>query len=273
MNKNGLFREICPLRGLRLAVLLLAAASSAWGQASVTGINQVSSTRVGRTTFNYTYTINVTNGAPGLSNAVATVTSSAAATTIVQGSVALGTLTAGASVTSTNTFTLQQDRTVAFNPASLTWTVTGTPFEVVPNVVGATLAAATSTITGAGLVVGTVTSASSSTVPSGSVISQSPSAGASAAPGSAANLTVSTGPAPVAVPNVVGLTQAAASSAITSAGLVVGTVTTASSSTVPSGSVISQSPAGGASVLATGRRSISPYPQVPRPLPCRMWWD
>jgi beta-lactam-binding protein with PASTA domain/subtilisin family serine protease len=247
MNKNGLFREICPLRGLGLAVLLLAAASSAWGQASVTGINQASSTRVGRTTFNYTYTINVTNGAPGLSNAVATVTSSAAATTIVQGSVALGTLAAGASVTSTNTFTLQQDRTVAFNPASLTWTVTGTPFEVVPNVAGATQAVATSTITGAGLVVGTVTTASSSTVPSGSVISQSPSAGASATPGSAVNLTVSTGPAPVAVPNVVGLTQAAATSAITSAGLVVGTVTTASNSTVPSGSVISQSPSAGAS--------------------------
>ena len=117
----------------------------------------------------------------------------------------------------------------------------------VPNVVGLTQAAASTAITGAGLVVGTVTPASSSTVPSGSVISQSPLAGASAALGSAVNLLVSSGPAPVTVPDVVGLTQAAASTAITGAGLVVGTVTPASSSTVPSGSVISQSPLAGAS--------------------------
>jgi beta-lactam-binding protein with PASTA domain len=118
----------------------------------------------------------------------------------------------------------------------------------VPNVVGDTQAAATTAITGAGLVVGTVTSASSSTVPSGDVISQSPAAGTSVAPGSAVNLVISTGPPPVSVPNVVGDTQAAATTAITGAGLVVGTVTSASSSTVPSGDVISQSPAAGTSV-------------------------
>ncbi len=114
-----------------------------------------------------------------------------------------------------------------------------------PNVVGDTQTAATSAITGAGLVVGTVTTASSSTVPSGSVISQSPTAGTLVSPGSAVNIVVSTGPAQVAAPNVVGDTQTAATSAITGAGLVVGTVTTASSSTVPSGSVISQSPTAG----------------------------
>jgi hypothetical protein len=46
----------------------------------------------------------------------------------------------------------------------------------VPNVVGQTQAAATTAITGAGLVPGTVTTASSSTAPSGSVISENPAA-------------------------------------------------------------------------------------------------
>ena len=64
----------------------------------------------------------------------------------------------------------------------------------VPNVVGQTQAAATSAITGAGLVVGTETSASSATVASGSVISSSPVAGTQVAAGSAVNLVVSTGP-------------------------------------------------------------------------------
>ena len=44
----------------------------------------------------------------------------------------------------------------------------------VPNVVGLTQAAATTSITGTGLTVGTVTTASSATVQTGSVISESP---------------------------------------------------------------------------------------------------
>ena len=71
----------------------------------------------------------------------------------------------------------------------------------VPNVVGLTQAAATASITSAGLTLGTVTTQSSSTVASGSVISQNPSAGTSVTSGSAVNLVVSSGPAnyPVSV--------------------------------------------------------------------------
>jgi serine/threonine-protein kinase len=116
-------------------------------------------------------------------------------------------------------------------------------------VVGQTQAAATTTITGAGLVLGTVTTASSSTVASGSVISTNPTAATQVNAGSAVNLLVSTGPAQVAVPNVVGQTQAAATTTITGAGLVLGTVTTASSSTVASGSVISTSPVAATQVI------------------------
>jgi beta-lactam-binding protein with PASTA domain len=122
---------------------------------------------------------------------------------------------------------------------------TSPPLVTVPNIVGQTQGAATTSITGAGLVVGTVNTASSNTVPSGSVISESPAAGTQVNVGWAINLVVSTGPAQVAVPNVVGQTQGAATTSISGAGLVVGTVNTASSNTVPSGSVISESPAPG----------------------------
>lgn|GEM_PF-6616664 len=74
-----------------------------------------------------------------------------------------------------------------------------------PNVVGQTLAAAQSAITGAGLSVGNVDQSPSDTVPSGSVISQNPAAGASVALGSAVNLVVSTGPR-TAVPDSLSLT-------------------------------------------------------------------
>jgi FG-GAP-like repeat/PASTA domain/Dockerin type I domain/Divergent InlB B-repeat domain/FG-GAP repeat len=86
--------------------------------------------------------------------------------------------------------------------APVVWTANFAPVAVaVPNVVGQTQAAASTTITGAGLVVRNITSASSTTVAAGSVISESPAAGTQVAPGSAVDLVVSTGP-PV-VPHVV----------------------------------------------------------------------
>ena len=105
----------------------------------------------------------------------------------------------------------------------------------VPNVVGDTQAAATTAITGAGLVVGTVTQQSSSTVALGDVISESPVAGTSVNVGSAVNLVVSSGPAQVSVPNVVGDTQAVATSAINGVGLVVGTITSDRAARLPLG--------------------------------------
>ena len=217
-----------------------------WAAATVTGKTLVSEVRTGRTTFDYTYRITVQNGQPALGSASATVTSSSPSTVVLDGDVALGDLAADSSVTSVDTFTIRQNRLVPFDPASLTWVVQGKP--LVPNVVGLTQAAATTAITGAGLVLGNVTTQNSGSVPAGSVISQNPLGGASVAPGSAVDLVVSSGPAPVSVPNVVGLTQAAATTAITGAGLVLGNVTTQNSGSVPAGSVISQSPLAGASV-------------------------
>jgi beta-lactam-binding protein with PASTA domain/sugar lactone lactonase YvrE len=109
----------------------------------------------------------------------------------------------------------------------------------VPNVVGSTQAAATTTIDNAGLVIGTITQQASTTVPNGTVISESPPANTFVNGGSAVNLVVSGG---TAVPNVVGDTQAAATTSIQSAGLVLGMVTQQSSTTVPIGNVISESP-------------------------------
>jgi VWFA-related protein len=64
----------------------------------------------------------------------------------------------------------------------------------VPNVVNMTQAAATTSITFAGLAVGTVSTESNATVPSGSVISQNPASGTNVVAGSAVAILVSTGP-------------------------------------------------------------------------------
>ena len=127
---------------------------------------------------------------------------------------------------------------------------TGTNGVVVPAVVGLSQAAASSAITGAGLVVGTVTQNLPSSDPPDTVLGQSPAASQVVASGSAVQLLVSQSVGGVIVPDVVGLTQAAATTAINNAGLVVGTITQQTSATVPAGDVISQNPLAGTSVAS-----------------------
>jgi len=73
----------------------------------------------------------------------------------------------------------------------------GPPKIVVPNVVGATQAAATAAIVSAGLKLGTVTSQVSTTMTAGLIISETPMAGSRVAPGSLVNLIISTAGPPV----------------------------------------------------------------------------
>jgi beta-lactam-binding protein with PASTA domain len=254
---------------LLLATFATLAPMQVRAAATVSSYELVSSVRNGRTLIDYTYRIRVANGTPALTQAVATVSSNNSATSVVDATVNLGSLAANVTETSVDTFTIRQDRTLAFNPASLTWNVTGSVAAVVvPNVVGQTQANATSTLVAAALSLGSVTQQTSASVPAGSVISQVPAAGASVSPGSGVNLTVSSGPPNVQVPNVVGQTLASANSAIMAAGLTTGVVTQQGSVAVPAGSVIAQSPFAGASVAPSSAVNLvvssgPPNVQVP----------
>jgi hypothetical protein len=119
------------------------------------------------------------------------------------------------------------------------------PQVAVPNVVGLTQAAATTAITGAGLVVGTVTTAPSSTVPSGSVISETPTAGTEVNVGSAVNLVVSLG-APASITATTGTPQSATINTPFATALAA-TVMNGAGSPVPGVSVTFTAPASGAS--------------------------
>jgi hypothetical protein len=124
------------LRFFSLVIALLATAllpGLAAAQATVTGQELVSSVRSGRTSFDYSYRITVRNGDTALNNVQAVVQSSSAATQVVKSTVAVGNLAAGATLTTTDVFTIRQDRTLPFNPAVLSWTVTGVPVVVGPS--------------------------------------------------------------------------------------------------------------------------------------------
>ena len=141
--------------------------------------------------------------------------------------IALAGLVVG-TTTSANSGLVPAGSVISQNPAANTIVSAGTavalvvslgPAQVaVPNVVGQTQAAATTSITGAGLVLGAVTNASSPTVPSGSVISSNPAAGTLVNPNTPVAIVVSTGPAAVAgLVAAFGFEEASGTTAIDSA--------------------------------------------------------
>ena len=137
----------------------------------------------------------------------------------------------------------------------------------VPDVVGSNQGPASTSISGAGLVLGAVT-VENNAVPAGRVIRQSPAANESVPALTPVDLVVSIGPSNVLVPSVVGEPEANARTAIEGADLRVGTVTRTSSTTVASGNVISQNPSPDTSVAPGSLVSLvislgAPNVQVP----------
>ncbi len=116
----------------------------------------------------------------------------------------------------------------------------------VPNVVGQTRSAATSTLNNAGFYV-TVEEQYSDKVESGKVISQSPAANEKLKAEGTVNLVVSKGPETTTVPNVVGSTEGTAITTLNNAGFQV-TTEYQTSSSVAAGNVISQTPTSGSSL-------------------------
>ena len=98
----------------------------AWAQPAPTvgAYSLVSSTRVTRTVFDFKYRAQLVNPLPAALGAVrATVTSRATATTVVDGDLSFGDVAANGSAPSLDTFTIRQERTLAFDPQALSWSI------------------------------------------------------------------------------------------------------------------------------------------------------
>lgn len=108
-----------------LALTAWTAPASAQQNAYVVDLVQVSSAKFSRDETDFTYRIRVANLGRTLTSATAFVASVGAATKILDNTVVLGTVPTGATITSTDTFVLRQNRTVAFKPSDLVWTIQG----------------------------------------------------------------------------------------------------------------------------------------------------
>lgn len=104
----------------------------------------VSSTLVGGTVFEDTFRARVTNRASGDFNINATLRAAGAGTTIVKAALAFGDVPLGATIESTDTFVVRNDRSVPFDSRALVWTTRATPlartaFELIDNALAAGL--------------------------------------------------------------------------------------------------------------------------------------
>lgn len=95
------------------------------GELTISSYELVSSVRVGRTTWEYTYRATATNGgARDVTSAVAVGTSAVPGMTVVNGSLSFGAVPIGAAVKSSNTFTIRVNRQYSMGQKDLNWNVT-----------------------------------------------------------------------------------------------------------------------------------------------------
>lgn len=84
---------------------------------------KLSEKRITRTVYEYTYRADAINSGPGGLNVAGTVTSNSPYTTIMDDSLSFGDLPAGATVTSSDTFTFRHDRSYPFTWSNLVWNI------------------------------------------------------------------------------------------------------------------------------------------------------
>jgi len=108
---------------LIIASLLPTQAQADASSLTVGNYQLVSSTRINRTVYEYTYKATVTNNGADATKVTATLNIDAPGVTVLDGNLDFGDVTTGSTVTSTDTFTIQQDRTYSLSESQFIWQV------------------------------------------------------------------------------------------------------------------------------------------------------
>jgi arylsulfate sulfotransferase len=142
--------------GCALAIAMQTEASAQ--QFAVGAYHLQNSVRSSLTQYDYTYTVDLSDSGAAAQNVVGTVVSFSPNTLVLKGSVNFGTVPANTTITSTDTFTIRQDRRFGFDPASLNWNFTAanaislsaSMFNFGQNFVGSPLVGTVTTVTNIG---------------------------------------------------------------------------------------------------------------------------
>ncbi|MFH2091142.1 MAG: hypothetical protein ABIJ31_02155 [Pseudomonadota bacterium] len=88
---------------------------------------QVSKKRIDRFVYEYSFTVTITNNGQDADAVKATFSINSPYTTIIDSEVTFGNISAGTTVTSTDTYTIQQDRRYPFDTDAVTWSFFSLP--------------------------------------------------------------------------------------------------------------------------------------------------
>ncbi|GAB6906643.1 exported hypothetical protein [Desulfosarcina cetonica] len=118
------------MKGTIRTVLVLAVifgvliSGSAWADdLSIGNYTLVSSKRVSRVEYEYTYKADVINNGGDVNNVMAQVTSNSPYTIVIDGTLEFGSVASGASITSSDTFTIKQNRQYSLDWSMLQWNI------------------------------------------------------------------------------------------------------------------------------------------------------
>ena len=111
------------IRQALLFTSLLLVTSLLYAEVIVGPLEQISSQRVSRTDFEYTYKLQLQNTGDAVSNVSVVVTSTSGSTIIVDGNLTFGDIGSGATASSQDTFSFRQNRRVAFDPGALQYDI------------------------------------------------------------------------------------------------------------------------------------------------------
>lgn len=90
---------------------------------TISNYTLISKQRVSRTEYNYTYKADISNYGADAKNVTAALSSNSTHTIIVDGSLTFGDVDGGTTVTSSDTFTIRQNRIYPFDPSALEWDI------------------------------------------------------------------------------------------------------------------------------------------------------
>ena len=107
--------------GFLIGCIVFLLSNAAWADLTVGNYTMISSKRVSRVEYEYTYRADLTNSGDAVKNVMAQVTSSSPYTTVVEGNLEFGDVASGDTVTSNDTFTIKQNRRYPLNWSDLVW--------------------------------------------------------------------------------------------------------------------------------------------------------
>ncbi len=125
LKKRPIYIEITSFVFVTIALILYASNISAQKTIDpnfiVDSLNLIDSKRLTGTDYEYTYSADLTNNGPDVTDVIATLTSASTQTIILDGVLNFSDIAAGTTATSTDTFVIRHDQQYPFDPDVLMW--------------------------------------------------------------------------------------------------------------------------------------------------------